>query len=151
MQLAYYTNPKPKELAHGEWHMPYISQEDWAEVSTGDNKGASPLVQIEVLKKVSVARCARVSYLTHDGKRELTADFDLFTKLQASGHWSPFEHVATPATDGWTSGNFRGWRQYRKSFLHENRTDFIPNHPSLAHVQMEMEAGIPYKQGVRIR
>ena len=52
--------------------------------------------------KISVARCARVSYLTHDGKRDHAKDVELYDRLLgggANGHWSPFEHVATPAAD----------------------------------------------------
>jgi hypothetical protein len=87
----------------------------------------------ERLRKISVGRCARVSYLTHDGKRDQQADIDLHDRLLTSGHWSPFEHVAEalavppvnpgpeylPAHPG-CSGNFRtGWRQYRKLFSAE--------------------------------
>lgn len=79
---------------------------------------------IETMKKVSVGRCARVSYLTHDGKRDPTADIELCNRLVDSGHWSPFEHVATASStpDHWF-GNFRGWQQYRKEFKGENYTE----------------------------
>jgi hypothetical protein len=46
--------------------------------------------------KISVGRCARVSYLTHDGKRDPKADIELYERLLGSGHMSPFEHVAAP-------------------------------------------------------
>lgn len=60
-----------------------------------------------------------------------------------SGHWSPFEHVAGPMilNAGYERqgsgiyqdfcGNFRGWKQFRKEFSNENRTNFIPNLPDL--------------------
>ena len=73
-------------------------------------------------KKVSTARCARVSYLTHDGHRDPQADIVLHDRLMTSGHWSPFEHIATPAIDSQNrhGGNFGpGWIQYRKTFLTE--------------------------------
>ncbi len=72
-------------------------------------------------RRVSVARCARVSYLTHEGKRDVEADITLHNRLQESGHWSPFEHVAcTDEADRGQGGNFgRGWCQYRKEFLDE--------------------------------
>jgi len=38
---------------------------------------------------------------------------------------SPFEHVAC-AFPGIDSGNFKGWKQYRKKFSTENRTE-IPS------------------------
>lgn len=83
--------------------------------------------------KISVGRCARVSYLTHDGRRDPDEDVALHDRLLQSGHLSPFEHVARPRqsddddrysyglfhpevglTDAWF-GNFRGWVQYRKT------------------------------------
>ena len=98
----------PTLLQHGEWHTPYIRPED-----DFSNLDISPL---EARKRVSVARCARVSYLTHDGVRDILIDLDLFQKLTTAQppHWSPLEHVATPA---WrfedTLGNFTGWHQMR--------------------------------------
>lgn len=71
---------------------------------------------MEDWKKICTGRCARVSYLTHEGKRDPQADIDLCARLQESGHWSPFEHIATAKQfpDSYYSGNFRGWLQYRK-------------------------------------
>ena len=53
---------------------------------------------IEQIQLNSVGRCARVSYLTHDGVRAPAADIELALKLQSAGHMSPFEHVARPMT-----------------------------------------------------
>lgn len=78
-------------------HAPYAEMEDVAD-----------------RKRLSVARCARVSYLNHDGTRDLRKDFDLHDRLKASLHPSPFEHVATAATQSHRSGPFTGWKQYRK-------------------------------------
>jgi thymidylate synthase ThyX len=73
------------------------------------------------IARISSARCARVSYLTHEGKRDTKADLELATRLQTSGHMSPFEHVAFPLADPETYvGNFRGWHQYRKDLEGEN-------------------------------
>ncbi|GGI06570.1 FAD-dependent thymidylate synthase [Egicoccus halophilus] len=93
----------PVELAVGDWHTPYVRAED------GD-------LDVETRKRVSAARCARVSYLTHDGRRDLAADEQLYERLVTAEppHWSPLEHVATPADgDGPVRGNLRGWRQLR--------------------------------------
>jgi thymidylate synthase ThyX len=64
--------------------------------------------------KRSAARCARVSYLTHEGK-EPTYDQDmaLFERLAHANpmHSSPMEHQAI-AIKGWCR-NFKGWRQFR--------------------------------------
>ncbi len=70
---------------------------------------------IEDLKKISAARCARVSYLTHDGNRDIAKDVELCERLRADRHLSPFEHVATPSGDDAFHANFRGWVQMRKS------------------------------------
>lgn len=70
--------------------------------------------------KVACARCARISYDTHDGIRDSKEDIALANKLVAAGHMSPFEHVAraNPASDVYV-GNFRGWIQYRKKIKGE--------------------------------
>jgi len=105
MQDLYYNNT-PTFCDSGDWHTPL-----WFDTDSGTTQERC---------KVSVGRCARVSYLTHDGKRDLQADVDLCDRLVASGHWSPFEHVAQATdTDDWY-GNFHGWRQYRKTFEGEN-------------------------------
>lgn len=157
MQRAYFTST-PKVLTHGMWHLPYIKQEDWDELTTAHAETYNYWAVQNDLKQISVARCARVSYLNQDGVRDLNEDFKLFNRLKGSGHWSPFEHVATPVTpelkgkyigvDGkevrvyYGDSNFVGWKQFRKGYTDENRTNFIPNLPDLAHLTMKMEAGI---------
>jgi len=99
---------EPREVGWDGWHLPLIRPEDREEG-----------IPVEDLVKVSVGRCARVSYLTHDGRRDLGADLDLYDRLVESGHMSPLEHPAQPLgeaelREGEWSGNFRGWRPYRK-------------------------------------
>lgn len=109
--LRDYYNNIPRPIRSGEWHMPYIREEDEA-------------LPLDTKKKLSVARCARVSYLTHDGKRDIDKDLELYDRLLESGHMSPFEHVATPMSTlvGHAySGNFRGWIQFRKTLNDEVR------------------------------
>jgi hypothetical protein len=113
MMAFEYHNSLPEER---HLHAPLLFPEDWA----GER------ITVEEMKKVSVGRCARVSYLTHDGKRDLQADIDLHDRLCQSGHWSPFEHVAELAEDPRArSGNFTGWVQYRKEFSNENREQYL--------------------------
>lgn len=90
----------PMSVGRGDWHMP-LMQEDERDLD------------LEVRKKVSIARCARVSYLTHDGTRELEKDLELYERLRSDRHLSPFEHVATPSGDAEFHANFRGWIQAR--------------------------------------
>lgn len=64
---------------------------------------------------VSAARCARVSYLNHDGTRPvMDKDLGLATLLRDSKHASPFEHVAFAAGLETHSRNFIGWTQLRE-------------------------------------
>ncbi len=124
LMLAEYRASAPRELALGEWHTPLI---------LADEEAALPL---DERLKISVARSARVSYLTHDGSRDHAKDLELYERLVgggANGHWSPFEHVATPlATGGEWSGNFRGWQQYRKRFAEEHASTFPDQTPVAA-------------------
>jgi len=93
---------KPCPVAMGEWHLPLIQDDERN-------------LDLDILKKVSSARCARVSYLTHEGARDIQKDLDLYERLKADRHLSPFEHVATPAGDVEFHANFRGWIQLRAS------------------------------------
>lgn len=122
---------EPKEVPAGWWHWPLIEDQDIQDVQSyldssayhggeGISSSHMEMVLPEYVTKVSVGRCARVSYLTHDGKRDVLADIELHDRLAKSGHWSPFEHVATPDTERPYWGNFAGWRQYRKDFANEN-------------------------------
>jgi thymidylate synthase ThyX len=90
----------PRAVAFGEWHLPLVQDDERS-------------LDAETLKKISAARCARVSYLTHDGTRDIAKDLDLFERLKTDRHLSPFEHVATPARDVEFHANFRGWIQMR--------------------------------------
>ena len=55
--------------------------------------------------------------INFEGNIDHEKDYDLHDKLAEQGHWSPFEHCASPLHDPKeSSGNFLGWHQYRKSF-----------------------------------
>jgi len=104
---------EPAELGWDEWHLPLVRPEDRAEVAS-----------TEELVRVSAGRCARVSYLTHAGVRDLSADIELCERLLSSGHMSPLEHPARPLdaaelSEGEWRGNFRGWLQFRKTLQNE--------------------------------
>lgn len=121
----------PTALNSHEWHLPLVYREDREETT----------LSMQRLCQLSTARCARVSYLTHEGKRDIGKDLDLADSLLTNGHMSPFEHPARPMTDeeiacygcaqvpSWIGGlwrepapfcgNFRGWVQYRKTIQNE--------------------------------
>jgi thymidylate synthase ThyX len=101
---AAYDASEPVGRHEGSWHLPYVTAQE--RIALGKEKA----------RKVSAARCARVSYLTHDGRRDFQADLDLYHRLVTASppHWSPLEHVATPYTGpGRPKGNFVGWLQLR--------------------------------------
>lgn len=116
----------PQHLAPGEWHLPYVNTSSDLDLAS---YGAKKLKvdTIEVLKMMSAARCARVSYLTHDGTYPtVEQDIALYHRLAGSDpiHASPLEHQATPTNDDDFVGNFRGWRQFRKEHANENHPGF---------------------------
>lgn len=87
-----------------EYHFPYVSKEE------------RELYDIETCFKISTARCARVSYLTHDGKTpSVEKDTKLHDMLVAARpiHASPTEHQAHAVHDNSFYKNFKGWCQYR--------------------------------------
>lgn len=131
-------NSLPVELQPGEWHLPYINATDFSQARLHQKKGRitrdEPMYDElvgKVLIPVSVARCARVSFLTHDGRQTtVEEDMALYEKLVGGVplHASPAEHQGTPDmaypnphNDPMVSyenpdqhGNFTGWIQFRK-------------------------------------
>ena len=122
-----------KSLGLGEWHLPYLDDEDLANIN--NHMAESSITRHKPNKwdvcimacAVSAARCARVSYLTHDGERPtLQKDLELYRHLVNANppHMSPCEHQASPncyskideldyPITPVTHSNFRGWRQFR--------------------------------------
>jgi len=119
---------EPIELMYGEWHLPYVAVDEQAGLD-GDFYKPRSAKSRDIVRglvpdalKLSVARCARVSYLTHEGLVPRHAeDLALYERLVGSVplHASPAEHQGTPYESGeWQvpneTGNFHGWRQFRK-------------------------------------
>ena len=139
----------PKVLKHGEWHLPYITQQD---VYDADNIARQRALPGEVVPKViydltglkgleghhaisarnalllaiSTARCCRVSYSKHDGARpEIETDLNLYLRLAGADpkHASPLEHQARPlllSDQDYVQGNLKGFAQFRKFIPNEN-------------------------------
>ena len=94
---------RPAILAWGEWHLPY-----------GPRGQPEGVAEVRRSLRSSVARCARVSYLTHEGRETSAADDStLHDRLLDANppHLSPAEHQAQ-AVQG-QFANFKGWRSYR--------------------------------------
>jgi thymidylate synthase ThyX len=117
-----YADSTPVSLSQGSYHVPFIDDADYISKQSDGNIPNELMSVPDIVKKVSVARCARVSYLNHEGKKSIEDDLKLFERLRTSGHWSAFEHVARAESTAVQSGNFAGWTQYRKTFEHECRS-----------------------------
>lgn len=95
-------NSVPEFINLGDWHLPYITEEDRKEFD------------IEDLKRISVARVARTSYgkgKAWNPEKDLKLENRLFTADPK--HYAPYEMVATPTFMNEIEGNFQGWRQLR--------------------------------------
>ena len=98
-----YRKSVPDFIVTGEYHLPYLQPDEYYHSD-------------ETKIKICIARCARVSYLTHNNQKSILKDIELFYKLRYAEppHWSPMEHIATPITDDLnSSGNFDGFAQIR--------------------------------------
>lgn len=109
MMQALLLENEPVQCAQYDYHLPLIQP---------DEAG----IHIDNRIKLSVARCARVSYLTHSGERDHQEDYYLYERLMTGMHMSPLEHVAWASCDtDRRSGNYLGWVQYRKGVADECR------------------------------
>lgn len=119
----------PNPLKPGEWHLPYVTGHEcelWI-VEYGPDQA------LEIAKKISVARCARLTIEPFDGNGSIEAELIRYERLMVNRpvHASPAEHQATPdeyfvdMIDGAVylhphfHGNFFGWNQNRKMIPHE--------------------------------
>lgn len=98
---------KAKTINPGDWHIPFISYDTPCFDGLESNR--------EAVLKVSVGRCARVSYLNHNGTSNILDDQSLHDKLILAEppHLSPFEHQAKASEIKGKFANFNGWKQYR--------------------------------------
>jgi hypothetical protein len=107
--LAAFDASKPRELDWGEWHLPLFGFDGDDEIPEGERPW------------VSAGRCARVSYLTHHGTRDVSADIKLAHRLGKAHpmHASPLEHAACATSPDeelhYQRSNFHpAWTQLRK-------------------------------------
>ena len=111
MMQQVHAQSTPRLLERDQWHLPLIQPDEYDGVFEHSVQA----------RRISAARCARTSYLTHDGIRSHEKDLLLFMRLVNGAHMSPLEHVATPLfSPSEFSGNFRGWLQLRKFYPNED-------------------------------
>lgn len=88
MMKSAYEESRPTLVRDEDYHLPFIDEGEIEELG------------LENSVKASVARCARVSYLNHEGQKSLRSDLKLYDRLVSPGdgpsHAAPFEHVARP-------------------------------------------------------
>lgn len=125
--LIEYNNSEPNLLRQGEWHIPFGDLINDEKLFNSLNKTDyfNEYYSSPILTKIKIAtsRCARISYNNFEGKDDYLADLKLHDKLLESGHFSPFEHCAYAMDDENYYGNFKGFMQYRKTLINENRKD----------------------------
>ena len=99
LMLQAMEDSKPRELKEGEWHMPLLQPDEMDSLAEDVSTGMVTKEEGQSLwLKVSAGRSARVSYLTHEGVRDIWKDIELHDTLVSRGHMSPLEHVARPMT-----------------------------------------------------
>lgn len=91
-------------LEPGQWHLPYVDWKDTDPVREflRDNFDRPPTANEyqQTYRKLSVARCARISYAPFDGDGSIQKELERYDLLVGSSplHASPAEHQATPDT-----------------------------------------------------
>ena len=120
-------------LEPGQWHIPYVTKEEMFElmhdnkINTDYTKKTRNVIIPEMSLKLSVARCARISYEPFDGNGSIEKELQRHDMLRNANpiHASPFEHQAQVATvdvvdaqlvfDNYIQSNLAyPWLQYRK-------------------------------------
>jgi hypothetical protein len=115
--LIAYNDSTPKKLLPGEWHLPFGDKmadpkifkilENQFGIERFKNDTVDPIKQPEYAKaywsiklKIAVARTARISYNTFEGKDDYEADIKLHDRLLTSVplHASPAEHAGRSMT-----------------------------------------------------
>jgi hypothetical protein len=100
-------------LGFGDWHLPYVTFDDMVVLAEEDVRAHND--PYYTARKLSVARCARASFLRQGEVVEVRDDLRLYDDLTTSvpPHHSPLEHVCTPMDKDQKLGNLHGWIQLR--------------------------------------
>lgn len=139
---ALWNESKPQKLQPGQWHLPFVDEYEVVYDAGPMAICKYPRLPFDIAVKVSVARMARLSYLSFETQKRSTVEEDLtlYNRLVGASpiHASPAEHQATPdiwyarqptlsvmgvgtgsINEHWDhpeqAGNLGpGWRQFRK-------------------------------------
>jgi len=91
-----------QELKPGQWHLPYVHEFEYMQLGDFNpalrGLSANDPRTVKYLQKLSVARCARISYSPFDGDASIKRELERYELLVGSTplHASPAEHQATP-------------------------------------------------------
>lgn len=147
MMLEAMNYSTPKKVQPGDWHIPFeyeISDQFGDEIEDLPivlKEGAFGLIgpfaqirgRIRIYLQVSTMMSARTSYTvpnTEMGEWTLQKYMEKHNQMAENRHWSPFEHCAQCPGEheidyisSDVTGNFIGWKQYRKMWREENSKD----------------------------
>jgi hypothetical protein len=114
-----------KLLKYGEWHLPYITEQDWHWTKDEDNLPVNMSAK-DVLCAISAARCARISYEPFDGDARRERELERFDMLIGNDavHASPLEHQCHADTVS-AHGPGVGSTVYSNPCLHGSLTGFV--------------------------
>jgi thymidylate synthase ThyX len=123
-----YEASEPDQLEDGDWHIPFLGEDEKnddgefvaSEAELQWHKNLIGKVTDNDFIKIATGRCARVSYLNHDGIRNIQDDIKLHDRLLSSKppHLSPFEHCAMALGESEARANFVGFESYRYQLEH---------------------------------
>jgi thymidylate synthase ThyX len=123
MQEAIWAS-EPEPLEPGEWHLPMLEPgSELAEARTTKD--------YTFWAAVSAGRVARVSFERQNEYEPTDASVGRTELLTTNGHWSPTEHPAEYMENAGWSGNFRGFKQFRKFFEYEDNFADLQAHAQL--------------------
>lgn len=86
-----YQKSEPRLINYGEWHLPYVEPAEAFD--------AEVLHDADYACRVSIGRCARVSYDRLHEEETPEKSKGRCDGMLSAGHMSPFEHVARPMTE----------------------------------------------------
>lgn len=87
---------RPRELGVGQWHLPLVPDAD--DILKEEELRGWTTTDHNLLVRVSVARCAAISYERQHAKKDIVELVERHDGMQHAGHWSPFEHQARVAS-----------------------------------------------------
>lgn len=90
----------PQRLGNGEWHRPLVDINVDGDAIYKQMKFDTDEQYSLALNQLSARRVARVSFDKHNESEPIADSIEKAEQLVTGGHWSPFEHIATPLTYG---------------------------------------------------